>query len=125
MYMSICLVWVRVPLNADIISLQMTAFHGRVMYAASQCVSCCVDYSVYTPDTVECQTLSDIDNGRVEMDGRVQGSIATYSCNPGYMLQGDALRICTEDGVWSNSEPMCNISESTMVLTLSILKRLP
>lgn len=39
------------------------------------------------------------------------GSVATYTCNAGYTLQGASTRSCSDDGfgtgVWSGSEPTC------------------
>ena len=32
---------------------------------------------------------------------------ATYTCNPGYNLTGDATRMCQSDGMWSDSPPTC------------------
>ena len=31
----------------------------------------------------------------------VFGSLATYHCNPGYILWGNASRLCAEDGIWT------------------------
>ncbi len=32
---------------------------------------------------------------------------AEYSCNPGYTLKGNATRLCTSDGQWTPSQPVC------------------
>ena len=34
-------------------------------------------------------------------------SVANYSCNNGYTLTGDDMRMCFENGLWSDSEPIC------------------
>ena len=36
------------------------------------------------------------------------GDIATFECNPGYMLTPEIqFSICTANGIWSNDEPQC------------------
>jgi len=37
----------------------------------------------------------------------VFGSLATYHCNPGYILWGNASRLCGDDGRWSGGTPQC------------------
>ena len=39
---------------------------------------------------------------------RYTGTIATYSCSPGYQLVGgSSLRACGPDGTWNGTEPAC------------------
>ena len=39
---------------------------------------------------------------------RYTGTIATYSCSPGYQLVGgSSLRACGPDGTWNGTEPSC------------------
>lgn len=33
--------------------------------------------------------------------------MATYSCNNGYILEGENTRTCQDSGLWSGSEPSC------------------
>ncbi len=36
------------------------------------------------------------------------GSLATYHCNPGYVLWGNASRLCGDDGLWTGiNTPEC------------------
>ncbi len=35
------------------------------------------------------------------------GTVASYTCNTGYMLTGDVIRVCEVTGDWSGSEPTC------------------
>jgi len=65
-----------------------------------------------SPFTVvqDCGCLPDITNGRVELNpNTLPGSVATYSCNQGHSLIGDANRTC-ESGTWSGAEPTCRTS---------------
>ena len=35
------------------------------------------------------------------------GSVASYSCDKGYELMGDANRTCGENELWSGEQPTC------------------
>lgn len=35
------------------------------------------------------------------------GNTVTYSCNPGYILIGEAERVCLENGQWLHEVPSC------------------
>ena len=61
----------------------------------------------YTILIVDCGALDNPDNGMVDVSETVLDSVATYSCNTGYTLTGDAMRTCQGDGTWSGSEPIC------------------
>ena len=60
----------------------------------------------------DCGPLN-IDNGEVRFQpvaGRGETefeSVATYTCNTGYVLTGNAMRTCQADGTWSGLEPVC------------------
>ena len=43
----------------------------------------------------------------VDVSETVLNSVATYSCNTGYTLTGDATRTCQGDGTWSGIIPLC------------------
>ena len=43
----------------------------------------------------------------VSFFSRFPSSLATYHCNPGYILWGNASRLCTESGSWSGVTPQC------------------
>ena len=58
---------------------------------------------------VTCGGLPDPDNGVVTLSDNIPGSTATYSCNPGYRLEGDSTRTCMEDGEWSGAPPSCEL----------------
>ena len=46
-------------------------------------------------------------NGTVVVVGNSRGDMATYSCDPGFDLVGVSVRVCGDDGVWSDEAPMC------------------
>ena len=56
---------------------------------------------------VDCGMPEDITNGTVTTSSTVYNSNATYTCDPGYVLVGLAVRVCEADGSWSNAAPAC------------------
>ena len=54
-----------------------------------------------------CPQLFDPTNGSVAVDSQEIGSVAFYECNSGFLLFGDGIRTCKEDGQWSGLEPYC------------------
>ena len=59
------------------------------------------------PPVAVCGFLPDPENGTVTINGTVPGSIATYTCDPGFNLIGDEQRVCQANGNWSENEPLC------------------
>ncbi|XP_022245553.1 uncharacterized protein LOC111086560 isoform X3 [Limulus polyphemus] len=73
------------------------------------------EVEVYVMKDVTCPTLTLLQNGKVKMTDFPrqrpgQGSRAIYSCVDGYMLHGNATRVCQEDGSWSGRSPVCFVS---------------
>ena len=60
-----------------------------------------------TTVVIDCGYLSNPEKGRVVLSGTICGSTASYSCNEGYRLVGDAARSCLTDASWSGSAPVC------------------
>ena len=56
---------------------------------------------------VDCGALDNPDNGMVDVSETVLDSVATYSCNTGYTLTGDATRTCQGNSTWSGAIPTC------------------
>ncbi len=56
---------------------------------------------------VSCPELTNPANGRVTVTGLEPFSTATYICDSGFVLFGDDIRTCSEEGVWSKDEPTC------------------
>ena len=56
---------------------------------------------------IQCDALSDPDNGAVSVTGTGVGDTATYTCDDGYELIGSSTRTCQSNGDWSGSPPTC------------------
>ena len=56
---------------------------------------------------VDCGDLMEPANGEVDFTTTYGGSVATYSCNEGYVLCGSENRTCQSSGSWSGSPPEC------------------
>ena len=56
---------------------------------------------------VVCELLRDPPNGRVRVSGSGVGSIAGYSCNRGFVLNGNTRRTCSSNGQYDGREPSC------------------
>ena len=55
--------------------------------------------------TLDCGAPGMLANGTVELSSRKQR--ATFSCDPGYQLEGDTIRVCQVNGLWSGQLPSC------------------
>ncbi len=55
-------------------------------------------------------TLTPPEHGSVDRTSGATGDVATYACDAGYTLDGDATRTCQADGSWSGAEPDCTPS---------------
>ena len=64
-------------------------------------------YICTVSSAIDCGSLNQPNGGQVNTDGSSLGSQANYSCSEGYILNGNAIRVCQEDGQWSGSEPAC------------------
>ncbi len=56
---------------------------------------------------VDCGPLTDPTNGMVGIPTTTFGSMATYSCNPGYQMTGLMVRTCTASGWSTGDDPVC------------------
>ena len=66
----------------------------------------CIAFSNYSP-VAYCDEPERPPNGVVTVYGRMTSSVATYSCNDGYILSGDSTRVCLGSGRWSGSDATC------------------
>lgn len=70
---------------------------------------------------LDCGSLTDIPNGRVNLTGTDYGSKATYACDDGYVIVGSNIRSCTGDGVWDGMAPTCERIGNVMDLFYDII----
>ena len=56
---------------------------------------------------MDCSDLPDPINGSVTLNSTVEGSIANYTCDEGFLLDGPVVRMCGSNGMWSGSTPQC------------------
>ena len=64
--------------------------------------------SCYLSAVVECEEqLFNPQFGNLELNSGEFGSVATYTCFPGYDLNGDSIRTCQSNGEWTGSAPTC------------------
>ena len=70
------------------------------------CYICAIN--IFSPAiAVVCPALSRPENGIVTLNGVTFGSLATYVCNTGFVLDGNVQRMCLATGEWSGSDPSC------------------
>ena len=71
---------------------------------------CLQTFVLYTG--IMCPTLSSPENGRVMVNTRTVGGVATYTCSDGYTLTGASMRMCEEEsgviGQWTLQPPTCS-----------------
>ncbi len=77
------------------------------MHALKHTSQCLVFTNLFFPLVINCGNLPSLDNGLVTISIDDFGSNASYTCNTGYMLTGDVIRVCEVTGDWSGSEPTC------------------
>lgn len=63
---------------------------------------------VFYDIVVMCSRLSQPANGQVVWESTDFNSVATYSCNDGYMLNGVSEHVCQASGFWSDRPPYCS-----------------
>ena len=69
----------------------------------------CPVLHIYIFTVVNCGSLTDIPNGAVDTSGGTNYKCtAVYTCDTGYVLNGNITRTCQEDAMWSGSEPTCD-----------------
>ena len=71
-------------------------------------IKCSVLPSIHA---AECDNLSDPPFGDVSLSGNSIGDVATYVCDPGFVLVGLPTRMCEQlnpqTADWSGEEPVC------------------
>ncbi|XP_078589882.1 uncharacterized protein LOC144870048 [Branchiostoma floridae x Branchiostoma japonicum] len=91
-------------------SMTVTCNSGYEMTGSST-RSCQADRSWSGDETachrVSCGELAGPENGAKFGDSYLYEDVVTFSCNPGYGLQGSADRTCQADRTWSGEEASC------------------
>ena len=67
-------------------------------------------YSCYLPyggGLADCGEPESPENGMISFVRTVEGSVANYTCDEGYTLDGVTQRVCGEDGQWTGDVPLC------------------
>ena len=78
-----------------------------------------VIHITYVHTASQCPDLQNPNNGRVIISGTTIGSVASYICDDGYVIDGLNTRICQDQQTWSGSEPQCRSKQS---MTLSFVQ---
>ena len=69
------------------------------------CHVCLIFYFIFSE--VQCSDPLSVKDGFIEVSNfkgkYVFGSLATYHCNPGFILWGNASRLCAEYGDWTGN----------------------
>ncbi|XP_023234733.1 sushi, von Willebrand factor type A, EGF and pentraxin domain-containing protein 1-like [Centruroides sculpturatus] len=59
---------------------------------------------------LECTKLTNPNNGWVQTNSLMVGTLAKYGCKEGYELTGPAIRTCLMNETWSSTIPSCHIT---------------
>ena len=80
--------------------METSTFRSRFRKIIKPKVSFCHCISV-------CPELTGFENGDIQLtDENFYDSVATFSCNEGYLINGGSIRRC-EAGGWSGATPIC------------------
>ena len=66
---------------------------------------------------VSCDSLAPPANGQVRLSGTTVGSRAQFSCNRGFSLAGNSVRVCLANGQWSGYTPRCKRKSAVCITT--------
>ena len=104
---------VLVPLESGVEHLQPV----MVCTSSNWSFSFCIEHFLLPSLAVSCSALDPIVNGVITYssdttDPFEHGTAAVHSCNDGYSLEGNLVRICEGDGTsvigaWSGAPPIC------------------
>ncbi|XP_064386860.1 sushi, von Willebrand factor type A, EGF and pentraxin domain-containing protein 1-like [Halichondria panicea] len=100
-----------------------TAFSSVAHYSCHPCyrlvgvsLQICIGNGMWIPPPPTCEILGcnqppDLDNGAITTPYIYTmscGSMVTYNCDRGYLLEGVSSRTCQTNGEWSNGTILCN-----------------
>ena len=64
---------------------------------------------------MDCGSLQDPLNGKVQFTDTTLGATAIYTCNQGYVLVGTQQRNCKSQGVWAGDSPSCAAAQGLLM----------
>lgn len=67
---------------------------------------------------VDCGLLMDPVFGEVNITDTIFGSVANYSCQRGYNINGTSMRLCEGNGQWTDQMPQCIRKTISSILEL-------
>ena len=74
----------------------------------------CNEMYSFLEHTADCLPLSMPSNGGIVYSSSLNpngnypaNTVATYSCTRGQLFDGDVMRTCQLDGMWTGTEPIC------------------
>ena len=76
---------------------------------------------MHTHTAVDCGPLDAPALGAVNLNRTTFGSIANYSCQTGYEVNGTSTRVCGGNGEWSGSMPQCLRKSSPLLISSAVL----
>ncbi len=114
----------------------MLVDHYSCSYILTTVQCACVCYQLVLPNflctllfsfTGQCPELPPITNGAISYFADMmvpfnQGTVATYTCNGGFVLIGIPTRLCGGGGVWFGVAPECRRKKQILELILKYCK---
>ncbi|XP_061487863.1 sushi, von Willebrand factor type A, EGF and pentraxin domain-containing protein 1 isoform X2 [Rhineura floridana] len=67
---------------------------------------------------ISCGQILNLENGQVIGEEYTFQKYIEYSCEEGFLLEGDQKRVCLADGSWSGSSPLCRMIQCAAPLTM-------
>ncbi|XP_065918054.1 uncharacterized protein [Dysidea avara] len=81
--------------------------HGESRRNFSESLVCIPTSNAFCPERFDCGSPPAPVNGDVMFDSTSEGSVANYSCNFGFRLDGNNQRQCQSTATWSGTVPTC------------------
>lgn len=66
-----------------------------------------INFMMYLLLAAKCEALENPNNGIVTFTTLYEGSVATYTCDNTFKLNGQSTRTCQSGGQWSGDDPSC------------------
>ncbi|CAN0067612.1 unnamed protein product [Lampetra planeri] len=93
---------------------ELASYHCNIGYTVSgssysiRCIEGGWTKHKFSCVLVTCKVPVEPENGFISVATEpVYGSVVSYMCADGYSLVGPQLRRCTQDGIWSDIDPVC------------------